>query len=716
MKSMNCLDIFCIIRELQGIKDSKVEKLYQPKKSELLIELHSRISGKGYLRIMSGTAIFMTKSKKEYTNFPPHFCMFLRKHLRGAIVKELKQRKEDRIVEITFQTKEDIKRLIIELFGTGNIILCDNDYRIIALEQVQVFKDRKLLVHQTYQSPESDVSITNINSLTFKRKILSSGRDDAVKALASLGLGGKYSEEICARAGIPKNKLLKDLDKDEYDKLYTEFESLVRQLKYKDYESEIIFENDTPEDYTPVPFKIYEKAQKKKTDSFNDALDEVYTSKIIKEVIEQKQETIEKEAQRLRLVKEKQEETIKQYGATAEKKRLTGEQVIQKIDTIEQIRSAINYAKDKGDSWTEIENKLQKDKENGIEAALLVKSINPIGKTFMLDTEPEIEIKLYETTGKQVSELYEKAKKLENKVETALQYIEKTQSQIANTENTEIELTRKDAPQQVEAEEKKIWYEKFKYFYTSQNKLVVCGKDATSNEILIKKYMEEKDTVFHADIAGSPFGIIKGGSSDETELKETATFVGSHSRAWREGFTTTDIFWVTPSQISKEGGLQRGSFMVYGRRNYFYGVPLEIAIGIENGKIISGPENAVKQKISNYVIISPGQITQHDFTKTVKSALNYEGNADDFIQHLPSGNSSIKRVETKTIPHEKAEAKPLSPWGFPVKEPKKLETESKEDESPEPEVIRYGEVEEEQKEDKKEDDDFFFNGYDELVF
>ena len=53
------------------------------------------------------------------------------------------------------------------------------------------------------------------------------------------------------------------------------------------------------------------------------------------------------------------------------------------------------------------------------------------------------------------------------------------------------------------------WYEKFRWFTSSDGFLVVAGKDTVSNEVLIKKYAKQEDVVFHAEISGAPFTVVK---------------------------------------------------------------------------------------------------------------------------------------------------------------------------------------------------------------
>ena len=53
------------------------------------------------------------------------------------------------------------------------------------------------------------------------------------------------------------------------------------------------------------------------------------------------------------------------------------------------------------------------------------------------------------------------------------------------------------------------WYERYRWFITTDGLLVIGGRDASSNSALIRKHLTEHDIVFHAEVHGSPFFIIK---------------------------------------------------------------------------------------------------------------------------------------------------------------------------------------------------------------
>ena len=68
----------------------------------------------------------------------------------------------------------------------------------------------------------------------------------------------------------------------------------------------------------------------------------------------------------------------------------------------------------------------------------------------------------------------------------------------------ESKFLEETAVKQANRQKKREWYEKFHWFFSSEGFLCVGGKDATSNEVIIKKHLEKNDLVLHTDMAGSP--------------------------------------------------------------------------------------------------------------------------------------------------------------------------------------------------------------------
>jgi len=245
--------------------------------------------------------------------------------------------------------------------------------------------------------------------------------------------------------------------------------------------------------------------------------------------------------------------------------------------------------------------------------------------------------KLFDGAGR----FYERSKRAKQKLEGAKAALEESRKKLVELE-AQIEMVETlEQVKPAEAEEElarrrvrhKEWFEKFRWFVSSDGFLVVAGKDAVSNEVLIKKHAEADDIVFHADIVGAPFVVVKteGKKPSEQCLREAGEFAAAFSRGWREGFGSVDVYWVKPDQLGKGGpsgeSVPRGGFVVRGERNWMRNVPLRVAIGVsvneEEGwaRIGGGPVDAVRTKANVYVIVVPGDVAGKELFRRVLGGL-----------------------------------------------------------------------------------------------
>lgn len=175
---------------------------------------------------------------------------------------------------------------------------------------------------------------------------------------------------------------------------------------------------------------------------------------------------------------------------------------------------------------------------------------------------------------------FEKAKKAKKKSEGLEKAI------LISKGNVEKNERREEKEQKVYQElPPKKWFMKFRWFYSSQDFLCIGGNDATSNEIIVKKHAEKGDLVFHTDLAGSPFFVIKASGKEipQKTKEEAAQATLSFSRAWNQGLSTGEVYAITPEQVKKELGLPKGAFMIHGKREYFKPlVKLFIGVNKEN--------------------------------------------------------------------------------------------------------------------------------------
>lgn len=133
--------------------------------------------------------------------------------------------------------------------------------------------------------------------------------------------------------------------------------------------------------------------------------------------------------------------------------------------------------------------------------------------------------------------------------------------------------------QQILSKRKTFWFEKFNWFISSDNFLVISGRDFQQNELLVKRYLKEGDIYVHADMHGAASVVIKNRRNEdkrllsipEKTLSEAGTMSLCHSRAW-ESKILTSAWWVYASQVSKTAPsgeyLSTGSFVIRGKKNF----------------------------------------------------------------------------------------------------------------------------------------------------
>ncbi|MFN3528145.1 MAG: NFACT RNA binding domain-containing protein [Candidatus Altarchaeaceae archaeon] len=258
----------------------------------------------------------------------------------------------------------------------------------------------------------------------------------------------------------------------------------------------------------------------------------------------------------------------------------------------------------------------------------------------------EIKLDITKTIDENAAEYYEKAKKMKEKLkgaEIALQETLKKKNLLLEKKN---EISKKEKVKV----KKKYWYEKFRYCFIKDNNeefLIVGGKDATSNEILIKKYTEKNDIVLHTDIYGSPFFVIKSENREipEKVIIEAAKICASYSRAWKENLSSVDVYYVKPEQVSKtpESGeyLKKGSFVIRGEKNYTK-TQLGIFINFEDKTFISPSPYA-----KHYVLIIPGDIKSKEIVEKIKKFYKdkkIEIDEEKILQGIPYGKGMIKEI------------------------------------------------------------------------
>ena len=630
---MSSVDISAIASELKSaILGARIDNIYQINPLAMLLNLHQREKPRLSLILDAGRRIHLTSYGIEKPPKPSMFCMILRKHLNGGIIENVEQHEFERVISIDVKMKGESYRLIAEFFSQGNIILVDPRNTIIVALTYRKMRDRNILKGEHFlQAPPSGLNPQKIakNDLT---KLREKGDTELVKGLVNLlSIGGTYAEEILLNAKIDKRIPCKTLSDQQIAEIYDAVEGLILKLKEGKFEPCIILdEKGSWTDVSPLHLLLYQGMQTKQYPTFNKAADDYFT----KISTEKEAETVEskfgEQIAKHNDILKRQETQLEELQLSIKTNQTIGNLIYAHLNELQTLTQNTVDEKKAGKEWALIASDYAHRKEKGLSPEIYFDSFLP--EQLMVNVKIDgtsFPLYLQFSIQQNAAKYYEKAKKAQKKVSGLQDAMEKTLREINALKQKEMH-TIKEIPKIIIVQEK-AWYEKFHWFNSSEGFLIIGGKDATTNDLIIKRYTEPQDIVLHGDIIGAPFVVIKTGGKNPTDivLHEAAEFAASYSKAWREGAGSIDIYWVKPEQLSKTPPsgqyIQKGMFMINGKRNYIRNVELRLAVGIkkinEDLTPVGGPVSAVEAQTKIYVEIIPGKRSSSEIAKQIKIKL-----------------------------------------------------------------------------------------------
>ena len=614
------------VSNIWGInRNSLLFKLHHPKKPDIML-------------MVSTTGMWITKKKIDSIE-PNKLLRRLRSDLLRSKIEKIEQIGTERIAYLTFSNFENRFILIVEFFGEGNLLLCNYNKKILALIHSIDVKHRQLRVGSDYVPPPTDgIDIKNFKKDEFV-KILTSSTTIGKTIGRGLGLPKKYVEEIIRLSSISRDRPSNELTDDEIESLYDIIKTTTSNVIEGNHDPTIINNGELSEIF-PIRFSD-DNTNATKVPSFNDGLDIIFSEQIL-----QKGKSL--------------------YSSTAEKK------IKELENTLDEQKKAITTVTEKSGKIAEIANLLftmQAEGKSDIKDPKIVEVlqdknselIKEKGISVLKIGDAKIKIDPNLTLPSIASKLFDESKKQKSAIKSIEKLIKKTEDKLEKTiQKGEI---ARGAIGFAEVR-KKNWFERYRWFYTSDGILAVGGRDSSSNSAIIRKYVEKDDKVFHAEINGSPFFILKDRNEKIMPLSitETSHATVCFSRAWKEGMYGVNCYWVTPEQVKKAAPsgqtMGKGSFIIEGTRNYNKVSTLKLAVGIlqkdDDYLLVCGPPAAIKSGCVCYVVIEPGSTEISDMAKKIRA--NFVGVdekftkmfvIDDYVRVLPTGASKITEVSMK---------------------------------------------------------------------
>uniref|UniRef100_A0ABM5FCA3 Ribosome quality control complex subunit NEMF n=1 Tax=Pogona vitticeps TaxID=103695 RepID=A0ABM5FCA3_9SAUR len=452
-----------------------------------------------------------------------------------------------------------------------------------------------------------------------------------------LPYGATLIEHCLIETGFPSNIRVEQVDKPDIERIFAALQKAEGYMEMMDSfqgqgyiiqkrEKKPSLEPDRPaaeiftyEEFHPFLFSQHTKCPYVEFESFNKAVDEFY-SKLESQKIDLKALQQEKQAlKKLENVRKDHEHRLEALHQAQEVDKMKGELVEMNLEVVDRAIQVVRSALANQIDWTEIGAIVKEAQAQGDPVASAIKELklqtnhitmllkNPYAFSDEDEGEGEDE---GEAEDKAEEELKGRKKKKKAKPLKKLQrnkpllvdvdlslsayanakrYYDhkrhaarKTQKTVEAAEKafksaekkTKQTLKEVQTVTTIQKARKVYWFEKFLWFISSENYLVIAGRDQQQNEMIVKRYMKAGDLYVHADIHGATSCVIKNPTGEPVPprtLMETGTMALCYSAAW-DARIITSAWWVYHHQVSKTAPtgeyLTTGSFMVRGKKNF----------------------------------------------------------------------------------------------------------------------------------------------------
>lgn len=364
-------------------------------------------------------------------------------------------------------------------------------------------------------------------------------------------------------------------------------------------------------EFQPHVLKQHEGMKRLEFESFDRAVDAFFAQ------IESQKRILRAETQqamaeqRLEKIRKDQENRAEQLMQQQESLKLQAQLVETHADVIDKAIQVVNSALDSGMDWDQLEDLIRLEQEqNHNPVALLIHRLDLEHDAIVLRLERvdagdessertmNVTIDLNDTAFGNASSMFAKYRASKEKGQKTIEASEKAMQaaeESAQRQLNEAQKRKGNIASALQTKRKPLWFEKFNWFITSDNYLVIGGRDAQQNEVVVKRYLRPGDAYLHADVHGASSCILRAKrrrtSDGKTQtlplsdqaLREAGSFTICRSSAWSSRMVTS-AWYVEAHQVSKTAPtgeyLTVGSFMIRGKKNYLPPSQLEMGLGV----------------------------------------------------------------------------------------------------------------------------------------
>ena len=681
---MSSLDVRAMVLSLQQtVLGYRVSNVYDINPRTYLLKL-AKPDAKLMLLIESGIRVHTTEFVRDKGATPSVFTVKLRKQLKQKRIEKVEQLGSDRVIVLTCGAGEWESHVIIELYDKGNVVLTDPQHLILSLlRNAKYDADSKLSVGDSYPIARyEEAAPLDASSLLAAMQAADGGTTARQLVNRLLALGKEATEHALIVADFPPNTKMSAKPWESDAGLVGRLESAMKGalalldsvasapggiivLKRADAAGAAPAaaatgpDAETTEAYDEfAPFEMAQHRDRsvRRYESFSAAVDMFYSQ------LEVQRAQAEHAAQegaawkKVAKIKSAQEgrvgDLVAQEEADARKAALLEAQAEEVDALLGLLRNGVTSGMD----WRALEDLIDESAKGGDELASMVHSLDlKNGRVTLVmcdeddeDTSEEaltreatlVRVDLHQSALANARSFYQQKKaaavktaKTKSQAEAAVKAAEKKAA--ATVQSIKVKAG-------IRTMRKPFWWEKFDWFVSSENFLVVSAKDAQQAEMLVARHLRARDVYVHADLNGAPVCVVKHhGQSPEIPpltLSQAGCAVLSRSEGWNNRVVTS-AWWAPAAAITKadsHGGiLPTGVFgLRHGyQRSYLPPSPPVMGFGV-------------------LFRVGLPHVAKHLDERRIRGGINDSGNGDTAAEEAAAGEEIAQDEEAEEAAEE----------------------------------------------------------------
>lgn len=537
-------------------------------------------TGKTFLLVDPGMRYHLTKFQHEPTNMPSFFVQKLRKYLKNRRATNFWTAPGSRLMVITFT--EGQYYLVFEFFAGGNLILLDQNHKILTLFRTVRGVGPNHQDHQLGETYPLDMTTeSSENKFTEGNLQPIPSRDDVRQWVLADKLGkALYSKVSDPSSSLleyflrlngldPKVKLKEDEVDTKLDAIYTAIEqslAMVKRLVLSEnpVPGYIVF-NDKDQSTEFEPFReyfdlVHPEAKVETFPSYNATVDSYFGAILSDKAVNKVDQLLALAESRLTAARNEKENRIRGLESTQQKNQEIGDALQENADVVDSAIMAVQALVDQGVDWGDAEQLLKLEKDKGNQVAEIIKKLELEKHQFVVHLNGiDITVQLGMSAFANAREYFELKRIAGAKIEKTAQHATRALKSAEVKIRRDLEVNLEKHKQQGNASKlhairQPHWFEKFWWFITSNQFLVVAARDESQKNMLLRRYFSDNDLVLGSDAPEASLLIIKNPKGEEvppqTLLQACAFCAASSTKTW-EAKSKAPAWYLTRKQVPR---------------------------------------------------------------------------------------------------------------------------------------------------------------------